>query len=46
MKVRPAVPEAVPALAQVHVDSWRAAYRGLVPDERHPMVLVRKPGCQ
>jgi len=34
MKVRPAVPEDAPALAQLHVDSWRAAYRGLVPDER------------
>jgi ribosomal protein S18 acetylase RimI-like enzyme len=32
--VRLAVPGDAPALAKVHVDAWRAAYRGLVPDER------------
>jgi len=35
--VRPATPADARALAEVHVASWRAAYRGLVPDE----VLVR-----
>ncbi|MDD5264274.1 MAG: GNAT family N-acetyltransferase [Candidatus Bipolaricaulis sp.] len=32
--IRRAVSEDAPALARVHVDAWRAAYRGLVPDER------------
>jgi GNAT superfamily N-acetyltransferase len=31
--VRPAVPADAPALAAVHIAAWRAAYRGLVPDE-------------
>ncbi len=30
--VRPAVPEDAPAIAAVHVRSWQAAYRGLIPD--------------
>jgi len=33
-RVRLAVPVDAPALAKVHVDAWRAAYRGLVPNER------------
>jgi RimJ/RimL family protein N-acetyltransferase len=32
MTVRPARLEDVPALAQIHVASWQAAYRGLLPD--------------
>jgi GNAT superfamily N-acetyltransferase len=28
-----ACPEDAPAIAALHVDSWRTAYRGLVPDE-------------
>jgi ribosomal protein S18 acetylase RimI-like enzyme len=32
MDIRPARVDDAPALARVHVDSWRAAYRGLVPD--------------
>jgi len=32
MKIRPARASDAPVLARVHVDSWRAAYRGLVPD--------------
>lgn len=32
MKTRRATPDDAPALAKVHIDSWRAAYRGLVPD--------------
>jgi ribosomal protein S18 acetylase RimI-like enzyme len=32
MKIRPARVNDAPALARVHVDSWCAAYRGLVPD--------------
>lgn len=31
--VRPAEPEDAPAIAQVHVATWRSAYRGLLPDE-------------
>lgn len=31
--VRRAVPEDAPSVAAVHVRSWQAAYRGLVPDE-------------
>jgi len=33
MNVRAATAEDVPAIAQVHVDSWRVAYRGLLPDD-------------
>ena len=29
--IRPATPDDAPPLAIVHVDSWRSAYRGLVP---------------
>jgi hypothetical protein len=32
MEIRPARVNDAPALGRVHVDSWRAAYRGLVPD--------------
>lgn len=32
MKIHPARVNDAPALARVHVDSWQAAYRGLVPD--------------
>ena len=32
VNMRPARVDDAPALARVHVDSWRAAYRGLVPD--------------
>lgn len=32
MNVRPAVQDDVPAIAESHVASWRAAYRGLMPD--------------
>ena len=32
MNIRPATVEDAPALAQVHVASWRETYRGLVPD--------------
>jgi len=34
MKIRAATADDAPALGPVHVDSWRAAYRGLVPDAR------------
>lgn len=30
--IRPATPDDVPAIAEVNVASWRAAYRGQVPD--------------
>ena len=32
MDIRRATPDDAAALAKVHIDSWRAAYRGLVPD--------------
>jgi len=32
MKIRAATPQDADALAKVHIDSWRSAYRGLVPD--------------
>ena len=32
MEIRPAHVDDAPALARVHVDSWQAAYRGLIPD--------------
>ena len=31
VSVRPATPEDAPAIARVHVASWRAAYQGLLP---------------
>jgi ribosomal protein S18 acetylase RimI-like enzyme len=31
--VRPAVPADAPAIARVHVASWRAAYRGIIPQQ-------------
>lgn len=31
--VRPAVLDDVPAIAEIHVETWRAAYRGLLPDD-------------
>jgi GNAT superfamily N-acetyltransferase len=33
MTIRPATADDARPIAQVHVASWRAAYRGLVPDE-------------
>ncbi len=32
--IRRALPEDAQAIAKAHVDSWRSAYRGLVPDDR------------
>ena len=32
MKIRPVQPNDASTLARIHVDSWRAAYGGLVPD--------------
>src|SRR5256885_13185967 len=32
MSIRPAVIEDASAIAQVHVESWRTTYRGLLPD--------------
>jgi ribosomal protein S18 acetylase RimI-like enzyme len=32
MNIRRATPDDADALARLHVDAWRAAYRGLVPD--------------
>lgn len=33
MPIRPATPEDVLPVARVHVESWRATYRGLMPDD-------------
>src|SRR5688500_8442383 len=33
MSIRPATQADIPAIARVHVDSWRSTYRGIVPDE-------------
>ncbi len=33
MLLRPAIPDDAPAVARVHVRSWQAAYRTLLPDE-------------
>jgi ribosomal protein S18 acetylase RimI-like enzyme len=33
MQIREARPQDVPAIAKVHVDSWRTTYRGIVADE-------------
>lgn len=33
MKIRAALVSDAPAIARVHVDSWRAAYRGIISDE-------------
>jgi GNAT superfamily N-acetyltransferase len=31
--IRPAIPSDVRAIARIHVDCWRSAYRGILPDE-------------
>ena len=33
MKLRTATPADAPAIAEIHVATWRAAYRGLMPDD-------------
>ena len=33
MRIRPAIPADAAALARVHVAAWRAAYRGILPDD-------------
>lgn len=32
MRIRVAVPDDAPAIGRVHVETWRSAYRGIVPD--------------
>ncbi len=32
-RIRPATPQDAKAIAHIHIDSWRATYRGLVSDE-------------
>lgn len=34
MRIRPATADDATTLATIHIDSWRSAYRGLVPDSR------------
>jgi len=31
--IREATPDDIPGIARVHVDTWRTAYRGIVPDD-------------
>jgi L-amino acid N-acyltransferase YncA len=33
VRIREAIPSDAPAIARVHVDSWRTTYRGIVPDQ-------------
>lgn len=33
MRIREALPSDAPAVARVHVESWRTTYRGIVPDD-------------
>ena len=33
MPIRDATPADIPAIARIHVDSWRTTYRGLMPDD-------------
>ncbi len=33
IRIRPATPSDAPAIARVHVDSWRTSYDGIVPQE-------------
>jgi len=40
-RIRPAAPRDAPAIAQVHVETWRAAYAGLVPD-RYLVALTER----
>jgi hypothetical protein len=42
-QLRPATPADAPALARAHVASWRAAYRGILPDAVLPEVRYRIP---
>lgn len=36
MPIRDATPDDAPAIARIHVDSWRETYRGLMPEEVFP----------
>ncbi len=38
--VRPATVDDLPGMARVHVETWQATYRGLVPDERLDRLTV------
>jgi GNAT superfamily N-acetyltransferase len=42
MKLRRAGPDDVPLIARVHFESWRAAYRGVVPDSYLDSFTVEK----
>ena len=47
MKVRRAIIDDASRLAKIHVDSWRAAYRGLVPDThlcKHAEKMLKEQG--
>ena len=34
LNLRHATPDDAPAIAKVHIDSWRAAYQGILPEEK------------
>lgn len=42
MNARPAAPEDAPAIAAVHVESWNAAYRGVIADEALDELTVER----
>ena len=42
MKVRAAAVADAPAIAQIHVEAWRVAYRGLLPDDEILKVSVEE----
>jgi hypothetical protein len=42
MIVRDATYEDVPAIARVHVDTWRTTYQGIVPDEHLAKLSYQK----
>jgi len=45
MEIRRALPDDAPELGRFHVAAWRAAYRGIIPDERLDLLdPVRRAG--
>ncbi len=41
LTIRPAEPDDAPAIAKVHVETWQAAYRGIIPQEYLDMLTVQ-----
>lgn len=46
MLLRPAEPEDAPAVARVHVRSWQAAYRSLLPDDYLDQLRPEDRACK